>query len=185
MKIFLQQNRFNLAISWVLVGVLGRLLPHPANVTPLTSIALFAGSRLTRGVALTVVLVTTATTDILLAFLKGYPLIGGWTLFNYTGFIAIIGLGSRLHNRKWPMVVSYVVLSSLGFWVWTNFGTWLTSGIYPKTGSGLENCYIAALPFLRHALLGDLVWSGIFFGSFSIVMRQISKRSSSSPVTSS
>ncbi|MAV07703.1 MAG: hypothetical protein CMQ88_00670, partial [Gammaproteobacteria bacterium] len=34
----------NVLISFVLVAVLMRLLPHPPNVAPITAVALFAGT---------------------------------------------------------------------------------------------------------------------------------------------
>ena len=42
------------AFLLILIGVGVRLLPHPANFTPVTAVALFSGAILSPGLALTV-----------------------------------------------------------------------------------------------------------------------------------
>ncbi|MFN7098516.1 MAG: DUF6580 family putative transport protein, partial [Gammaproteobacteria bacterium] len=46
---------------------------------------------------------------------------------------------------------------SAGYWLWSNLGVWL-AGWYSYSISGLLNCYSMALPFLSHALLGNVCW---------------------------
>jgi len=53
---------------------------------------------------------------------------------------------------------------SLLFFLTTNFGVWLGSGLYPQTGEGLIACYIAALPFFGNTLASTIVFSGLFYG---------------------
>jgi hypothetical protein len=54
------------------------------------------------------------------------------------------------------------LFGALGFWLWTNFGTWLmTSDLYPKTFQGLVDCFIAGLPFLKNSLIASLAYSFI------------------------
>jgi hypothetical protein len=38
--------------------------------------------------------------------------------------------------------------------------------MYPPTWAGLEACYVAALPFFRDTLMGDLSYAAIMFGSY-------------------
>jgi hypothetical protein len=61
-------------------------------------------------------------------------------------------------SSKLLRYLRYTIFASFGFWLWTNLGVWLLSGLYPKTTAGFFECYIAALPFLRNGLLGDIVW---------------------------
>jgi len=63
-----------------------------------------------------------------------------------------------------------VLGSSFSFWLWSNFGVWLTSGLYANSFSGLVSCYYMALPFLGNALIGDLIWSYIILGSFYLLL---------------
>lgn len=158
-----------LASVWLVLGVLARLVPHPANVTPMTSISLFGGSEMGRGRALLLTLATLVVSDLLLALAMGYPAFGAWSFFNYTGFAAIVLAGSFLRGKKSAgRTIGFLLASSFGFWLWTNFGVWATGahGMYPRTLEGLGACYVAALPFLRNAVVGDLAWGFVFFAGF-------------------
>jgi len=158
-----------LEIFMVLIGVLGRLIPHPTNVSPFVGMSLFVGKKLSCIKAFFVMLVAAITSDFGLALLFGYPFFGYWTLFTYSGFAAIIFLGSRFSLRSWHSLFLYIFCSSLGFWVWTNFGVWLTSGLYSNNFAGLSACYMAALPFLSNSLFGDFLWGGIIFSVHYLV----------------
>jgi hypothetical protein len=57
------------------------------------------------------------------------------------------------------------------FFVVTNFGTWLLSGMYPMTASGLTACFVAAIPFFQNTVAGDLFYSGVLFGGFALLER--------------
>ncbi len=163
-------------IIWLSIAILGRLIPHPANMTPMTNLCLYAGKNFPRRFAIAFSLMGILISDCLLAWIKGYPALGIWTLFNYTGFIAIIFVGTRINAQaKFLRLLSFVLISGLGFWLWTNFGTWLTSHIYPLTLSGLISCYIAALPFLRNALIGNLAWMIIIFYPMILLFNKRSK----------
>ncbi len=166
------KNKNVLASVWVALGVIGRIIPHPVNVTPMTSIALFGGAKLSRGLALAVSLVGMVLSDVLLGKIEGHAVFGLWSIFTYSGFAAIVLAGSFLKNASSGRTLGFIVSSSLAFWVWTNFGTWLVEGMYPHTTAGFVECYAMAVPFLRNALLGDLVWGLALFLSFSFVEKR-------------
>ncbi|CAL7964034.1 conserved membrane hypothetical protein [Gammaproteobacteria bacterium] len=162
---FLSKNQVWIAL--VIVGVLGRLVPHIPNVTPLISLSLFAGASLSSRVVFLSLFGTLFVSDLGLALLLGYPVFGYWTLFTYTGFMAVVLVGSRM-QCLWKTLPVYILSSSFGFWGWTNFGVWLASDLYTKTLVGLGTCYVAALPFLCNSLLGDLIWGLAIFGAFNL-----------------
>ena len=62
-----------------------------------------------------------------------------------------------------------VLLSSISFFVITNFGVWLLG--YPKTWTGLAECYTLALPFFRN-LMGDLFYSGVLIFGFDFIQKR-------------
>jgi hypothetical protein len=75
--------------------------------------------------------------------------------------------GLRKHSGIWTRVVpiaSCTVAGSILFFVVTNFGCWWLFNTYPKSGGGLLECYLAAVPFFRGTLGGDLLGSAILFG---------------------
>lgn len=165
----LKSDRHLLATLWVIFGTLGRLLPHAPNMTPMTSIALFSGSQIGKVLSFVVAFATMIISDIALAKMNGYAAFGMWSIFTYTGFAAIILAGNYLNKSVTAgRTLGYLLGSSLGFWLWTNFGIWATGdhGMYTLTFNGLVECYIAALPFLRNALVGDLAWGLVLFLSF-------------------
>jgi len=165
------------AIVCIAIGILGRLLPHIPNVTPLLGLSLFSGANLPRWLAFVTVALTLVISDAALAIIYGYPIFSAWTIFTYTGFAAATLIGTRWHKvfARWRCM-SYVITTSLGFWLWTNFGVWLTSALYPKTMSGLGLCYVAALPFLRNAMIGDIIWGGVFFGLFVLAKHRLAQK---------
>ena len=65
---------------------------------------------------------------------------------------------------------SFPVLPESGgflFFVLTNFGVWGIDNLCPKTTAGLVDCYVAAIPFFRNMLLGDLLYSALLFGTLA------------------
>jgi len=164
----LKSDGFIVVVSMVVLGVLARLIPHPPNFSPMNSISLFSGVNLSRRLSLALTLGALLISDLLLSALKGYPAFGSWSFFTYSGFAAIILLGSYWKPQGLFSTAGAVLGSSLFFWIWTNFGIWATQsyGMYPLTFSGLVACYTAALPFLANSLMGDALWASALFLSF-------------------
>lgn len=164
-----KQQSKKLIWFYVVFGVIARLIPHPANVTPTTNLCLFSGAKLPKYIAIPVMLVLLAISDIFLAKIYGYPVFSSWSLFSYSGFAAIVFFSSKLgHEPGAKKLFLFLFASTLGYWTWTNFGVWLC-GFYPRSLIGLESCFIAGLPFLRNALIGNLVWMVVIWGSFVTV----------------
>ena len=158
-----------MASAWLVLGVVARLIPHPANVSPMTAISLFGGAQLGRKAAFALTFATLVVSDALLALIQGHEVFGPWTFFTYSAFAAILLAGGLLRNKgSAGRTFALLLGSSLFIWLWTNFGVWATGqyGLYPRTLEGLGACYVAALPFLRNALLGDLAWGAAFFLGF-------------------
>jgi len=139
----------------IFLGVLSRVVPHPANVTAVGGLAIFSGARLEFKKAIVVTLVTMFLSDIILGFHSVM-----WATF-----------GRFLQKRSSiKQIVTLTFVSSLLFYLITNFAVWAIPGsMYPKTLSGLLQSYIMALPFFRNSLLGDMGYSFIFFGAYEFV----------------
>lgn len=149
-------------LIWVLIAVIGRLIPHPPDVTPLMSLSVLAGMNFDKSKALIFTMIALFLSDWVLAFWQGYGVFGNWSLFTYSGFAAVIFFVPRVRGLSGSLIG--VLLASLGFWLWTNFGSWLLSGLYMHSWQGLLLCYTAALPFLHNALIGDAVWMLLIYG---------------------
>jgi hypothetical protein len=155
-----QLNKY-LLFLYLFFAIVGRIIPHPANVTPFTNISMLAGQKFAKRWALLIVLVGLFISDLLLAFIYHYPIFGYWTLFTYSGFLVITLLSNKLQLGQLHDYIMFLFLASVGFWLWTNLGSWLAMSIYPKSWQGLIACYTMALPFLRNQLIGDAVWFAV------------------------
>ncbi|HVO32570.1 MAG TPA: DUF6580 family putative transport protein [Elusimicrobiota bacterium] len=138
-----------------------RIVPHPWNVSPVAAMALFAGSLYRRSwLAFLVPVAALLASDAVLGFYREMPIV-------YASFAAIVLIG-RLVQRTQPLsIAGGAIAGSVLFFVVTNFEVWLFDGLYPHTASGLGTCYIAAIPFFRNTLLGDLAYAASFFGLFA------------------
>ncbi len=149
----------------IFIAVTLRLLPHPPNVAPIAAMALFGGVYLNKRYALIVPLMAMIFSDIFLGFHATIP-------FVYGSFLLTGLLGIWLKKYKTIKNIFFAcVVSSLLFFLITNFGVWLVYGFYPKTLAGLMECYIAAIPFFRNTILGDLGFTAVFFGSYELLLR--------------
>jgi hypothetical protein len=82
-------------------------------------------------------------------------------------------LGFALRGRVTALRVGALsVAGSLLFFLVTNFGVWLGSGMYPKTAAGLAAAYVAGLPFLQNTLAGTLFFATVLFGAFAWLRRR-------------
>jgi hypothetical protein len=155
-----------LALSLVVIGILLRFAPHAPNFTPVAAIALFGGAYLNKKQALFVPLALMILSDIVLGM-------HNTVIFTWGGFALIALLGLTLTKKtSIARIGAMSLLSSLLFFVITNFGVWLM-GWYPPTLAGLVKCYIMALPFLRDFTLSTLLYTAVFFGAFELIARRV------------
>ena len=150
-------------ISFIVIAVLLRLLPHIPNVTPITAVALFSGAYFTnKKYAFIIPLLMMVLSDLFLGF-------SGITLFVYASFILVtyIGVSGKQMNIK------TILLSSISFFIITNLGVWLM--YYPKTINGLLECYTLAIPFFRNSLIGDFFYAGVLYYGFEFVSNKYLK----------
>ena len=138
------------------------------NVSPITALALFSGAYLAdRKLALLVPLVAMFIGDLVLG-------LHNMMFFVYGAFILISLIGFFISTRLCGhVVISASLISSIVFFLVTNFGVWMVSGLYPMTFEGLVACYTAAIPFFQMTLMGDLFFVGITFGVFMLLERLI------------
>ena len=140
-----------------------RLVPHPPNFAPIGAMALFSGAYIgRRALAFVAPIGALLLSDALLGFYHGMA-----TVYSATALIVLIGWFAL--RRISPIRVGMAaVASSVLFFLITNFGMWLLSGLYPPTLVGLETCFVAAIPFFQNTLAGDLFYSVLLFGGFTI-----------------
>jgi hypothetical protein len=126
------------------------------NVELVTMASVLAGMYLTSKWRWAVPVVIMAVSDVLLGV--------RWiSVFTWSGFLFTTWLAKRYTRKGRNKMVGGVgagVLGTIWFYVWTNFGVWLTDiwGMYSRDLGGLWRCYINGLPFLRQQMIS----TGIF-----------------------
>ena len=147
-------------IAFLLVAVLLRLISHLPNFTPVTAIALFGGLYFTRkSWAYLAPLFIMVISDLFIGF-------HSISISVYAAFLLVSFIGTQ---TKKPSVFT-IFLSSISFFIITNFGVWLIG--YPKTWTGFVECYTLAIPFFRNSLLGDFFYSGAMILGFNYVQNK-------------
>ncbi|MFN0063921.1 MAG: DUF6580 family putative transport protein [Myxococcaceae bacterium] len=155
----------------VVFCVLLRLLPHPPNFVPMGATGVFAGRTLPLRWALLLTLGVTALVDVLLAQATGDAAFRAVTPFVYAGFGLQVFLGRLLRARQGGALAA-AALGALGFFVISNVGVFLTSGMYSLNVAGLLACFTMALPFFGRSLVADLLWTV----ALALGYRAVSKR---------
>lgn len=144
----------------VLVGVVTRLLPHPANMVPITAMAVWGGARVKQTPA--AILIPLAAMVLSDLFLGWHSTIG----YVYGSLIATVLLARWLTTRPTIARIGLATFfGSLLFYLVTNYGVWaVPMSMYPHTFAGLMASYINGLPFWRNSLIGDIGYTVILFG---------------------
>lgn len=159
------------ALSMICIGVLMRVLPHPANFAPITAIAIFGGSVLPKKLAVWAPLGAMIVSDAIIGFYPLMPLI--WICY----------LSIALMSYRWlrPASVSrgavVTLSSSILFFVVTNFGVWVASGMYSHTVAGFIRCYVMAIPFFRNSLVSDVMFTVALFTTYQLATNRAARGS--------
>jgi hypothetical protein len=177
--------------GWVLgltaLAALYRLIPYHVsalrdsyawNLTPVGALALFAGSRLRSHYAYLLPLAAMFLSDLLLI----KPLadmsmsaFSAWRPVIYASFALYVVLGRLVGRDEWsPFVIGgAALLGGAQFFLVSNFVVWLSGGGlgFPHTLEGLGQTYLAAIPFYRNTVAGDLIFSGLFFGLYAVLQK--------------
>ncbi len=155
----LNKNIIYFGLIIVVVSLL-RFVPHPPNMTPVIAVSILAVTWFKRpvfqfGFPLLIMLLT----DMVIGFHLLMPVVylaimcaglTGFILKKQSSFSTILGSG---------------LVSSIIFFVMTNFGVWVLSSMYPKTVLGLMSCYVAAIPFFHNTVIATV---GILVGVFGL-----------------
>lgn len=157
-------SRIVVLLSAIAVAAALRLVPHPPNFTPIGAMALFSGAYIgRRPLAFVAPVGALLLSDLFLGFYHGMA-----TVYAATALLVLVGWFAL--TRVSPLRVGLAAAaSSIMFFIVTNLGMWLFSGFYPVTVTGLEACFVAAIPFFQNTVAGDLFYAVLLFGGFRIV----------------
>lgn len=147
----------------VLIASVLRLLPHEPNVAPIAAMALFGGAYLSKKKAFVIPVLAMVVSD----YFIGFHSVWMWV---YGSFLLTVVLGFFIRkNLSFKNIILASTISSVSFFLITNFGVWFAGTMYPKNLTGLLECYYMGLPFFRNTLVGDYGYNLIFFGSYFLI----------------
>lgn len=163
------QKKIIIAILLIAIGVIGRLVPHMWNVTPIVAIALFSGAYLSRRYMILVPITAMLIAD---AYIGFYDI---WLQLAVYGSFGLVGIFSYLtrHQKSVATVLFASVSASTLFFLITNFVVWKITPWYSSDIVGLMQSYTLAIPFFRNMVIGDLVFTGVFFGVYELATKPI------------
>jgi len=141
-------------ISLILILALARLIPHPPNFTPIIAVAILSGYFFKNiYMSFVILIISMLISDILIGFYNNI-------FFVYISLLLIslifFKIGKKINYKN---LIAYSFLGSLIFFIISNFGVWLLSGLYEKNLNGMIECYILAIPFFRNTFLSTLIFS--------------------------
>jgi len=165
-------------ITMILTAAATRLIPPLAspyvnlwNFTAIGAMCLFGGAYFGRkSVALLVPMLALFLSDVVLAaVIYGFRSLSVvWMSYLLFGLTTLLGMTLR-GRVTFLNVTAAAVVASAGFFLISNFHVWYTGTLYPHTAAGLGACYIAAIPFAKNMLLGNLFYSGVLFGGYEML----------------
>jgi len=145
-----------------------RLMPHLPNVSPVAAMALFGGAYFAdKRMAFIVPFLALFLSDLVLGLHNSM-------IFVYAGFALTVAIGFLLKNRVTITNTAFAtVISSALFFLLTNLGAWMTSGLYARSAEGLMQAYVAGIPFFQNSLLGNLVFVAVIFGGYHLLQKHV------------
>lgn len=171
--------RFSVLISLILLAAFSRMMPHMANFSPLGAIGLFGAAHF-RGKwkAFFIPIAAIWLSDLLINnviyanYYSRFTWFYGGFYWVYGTYLLIVLAGIFIFKKvTLERVFAASVVSTLIFFLVTNFICWPGSVIYSQDFKGLMTCFAAGLPFLKGTFLGDLFYSLVLFGSFALAER--------------
>ena len=149
-----------LAVTTIIVLSLFRLIPHPPNFTPILAISVFAGIKFRDNLfSYLVPVFAMLVSDAIIGFHSGMIII----------YLAIFL--SAFISRRFNTINTSVLGSCILFYLITNFQVWVMSSSYPKSLTGILECYTLAIPFLGMTLLSTFFYSYVLFYGFSFLSK--------------
>ena len=168
-------------VSFIILGVsLFRLIPQMNNFSPILALAIFGALNFRNKELLYFILIISLWLSDLIINNYIYNFSGNIIWFyegfywQYISYLIIISMCANFNGvkNKFFKVLFLILSSSMLFFILSNFGYWLTSGLYEHTIQGFSNCYVAAIPFYKGTLYGTLFYTPILFILYFVLQKK-------------
>lgn len=175
------RKTFLICIALIIIGIVGRIIPHPPNFTPIGGIIIFSLVKIeNKFLSNFVPLFIFWVSDLLInnfilpitfpQYYQGFQLFGSW--FIYLALVIIlISLKFLISNPTKYFIPGASLTAAILFFLISNFGVWLGSSFYPTTFSGFWICLGAGLPFFGNNLLSTLIYSYVLILGYDLAIK--------------
>ena len=159
-------KNYILPISLILILSFSRIIPHPWNFTPVLAAGIFSGFYFKQFfVSLFVVVVSMFLGDLYLGF-------HNTMFFTYISLVVAVILGLYIKHFNFTEILFSGIVSSVCFFIITNFGAWLTLEMYEKNFEGLLQSYVMAIPFFHNTLISTFVYLFVLKFLFDLAVKK-------------
>ena len=154
---------YSLPIGIILLLSFSRLIPHPPNFTPVIAVAIMSTYFFKNiYISLATLLISMILADLYIGFHSNI-------IFVYASLAFITFVFFKVNRKiKFNNLIIYGLLGSILFYLISNFGVWLLSGLYTKNLLGLIECYVMAIPFFTNTF-----FSTIFFSYAALIAHKV------------
>ncbi len=165
-------TRYLIILFLVLLLVVSRNLSFIPNFTPTISLIVFASTMFRNYYILaSIVIASQLISDYFLGYYSSI-------FFVYLGYI-LLAFASKfiLKEIYFVPIIGTSIISVFIFFLVSNYGVWQMMDIYEYSLSGLIECYIAGIPFLKYSLISTLLYSTTMYVLFrSILFRYLGSK---------
>lgn len=176
-----KQRTILLATVLVLFAVVTRIMTVEQNIwnfAVIGAVSLFSGAIFrNKAIAFVLPLVAYLISDLYIEFTKGNGFYDASQFFVYGAMLVTVFFGTKMKSAKWYNVIGFSVLSSVSFYLISNFGVWFAGFfpskyvMYPTNLTGLIDCMIAGIPFYKNTFASDLIFSVVLFGGYAAYVK--------------
>ena len=146
------RTNFILFLSMFVFILVFRYIPHPPNFTPVLALTLYTS----------IYFGLRSSPFVILAFAFSDYFLGFHQLLIFTwGSLAIISV-IGMFGKSFLSRLALLFLSSIIFFMCSNFGVWVFSEFYTKDLEGLLQCYVLAIPFFTNTIISTIVFGMLF-----------------------
>lgn len=162
----------------ILLGIVTRLLPHPANMTALGASSFMAGSFSDKRLRWFIPLAIMLMTDLIMGLYRtDWPMFSMATPWIYLSAVLYSKLGWMSIQKDHPTspvksfarCMGFLTLGSTQFYLITNAAVWLFGTDYSKGLDGLLASLIAGIPFYRNTVVADAAYFSLAVAAGALV----------------
>ncbi|MES2774890.1 MAG: DUF6580 family putative transport protein [Bacteroidota bacterium] len=96
---------------------------------------------------------------------------GQW--LNYSFLLLVTLIGWALKGRNYPSLFAGALAAPTIFFLLSNFSMWMgAQTLYAKSFSGLMTCYVAGLPFYKHALAATIIFLPLTILAYTFIVKR-------------